>query len=391
MINLVFCSFEVGGFPFKIAEILNNHGIKTYYVAISNDAGHDSSAFHYDAIDFEWNLSGEYKGCDRKLVVKQLENLKKEKKINCCFATGSSAYLLSEAGIEYYYWSYGSDLDLECFYPFNGATIYHQLVYLKYIVKKIQERINARKSIVKAKSIMISPYQIAALDKVYPTAKRFFLPHYFESKYPNFDALFKAKLNAKKELCEKYGVKSFLFSSTRHYWYGNKAKMSDNKGNDVIVETFAEYVSLLGNRNVALIFVAKGPDVSKTTELISKYGLSKNVYWVDEMKRSDLERYYLGSEYCFGQFGTNVLTNSVLEPLLFGGISISSDNSQPGGHYYSELPPIINANNPKKIASLMMYMDQFDEYKRELMRKSYQWIINNCSYMSFVNAYSSLL
>ncbi len=99
----------------------------------------------------------------------------------------------------------------------------------------------------------------------------------------------------------------------------------------------------------------------------------------------------MGSEYCFGQFGTNVLTNSVLEPLLFGGISISSDNSQPGCHYYSELPPIINANNPKKIASLMMYMDQFDEYKRELMRKSYQWIINNCSYMSFVNAYSSLL
>ena len=77
MINLVFCSFEVGGFPFKIAEILNNHGIKSYYIALSNDAGHDSSTFHYGTVDFEWNISREYRGYDRNEIIKKLRVLKK--------------------------------------------------------------------------------------------------------------------------------------------------------------------------------------------------------------------------------------------------------------------------------------------------------------------------
>lgn len=390
MINLVFCSFEVGGFPFKIAEILNNHGIKSYYIALSNDAGHDSSTFHYGTVDFEWNISREYRGYDRNEIIKKLRVLKKEKNIACCFATGSSAYLLSEAGIEYFYWSFGSDLDLECFYPFNGSTIRSQFSYIKNIISKIKTRVDARNTIISAKSVMISPYQLESLRKVRLNAPRFFLPHYFEIKYLNNDLLLEAKYNAKKKICEKFKIQNYIFSSTRHYWYGHNAKMSDNKGNDIIIKSFYEYISVSGNVDMFLLLVNKGVDVHRTVKLIKMYGLSKRVIWIDEVRRSELDLYYLGAEYCFGQFGTNVLTNSVLEPLSFGCISISSDKSIVDKYYYSNIPPIINSDDPKDIAYQMIKLDENAQCKTTLILDSYEWVKNNCSIERFVSAYSAL-
>ena len=47
MSYLIFCSFEVGGLPYRMAEILNAHGVEAYYASIAKPTlGHDSTQFH---------------------------------------------------------------------------------------------------------------------------------------------------------------------------------------------------------------------------------------------------------------------------------------------------------------------------------------------------------
>ncbi|CAN0499711.1 unnamed protein product, partial [Phaeothamnion confervicola] len=55
---LIFCSYEVGGFPYKMAEILNRHSIVTYYISVDREQfGHDSTTYHWGTQREEWDLS----------------------------------------------------------------------------------------------------------------------------------------------------------------------------------------------------------------------------------------------------------------------------------------------------------------------------------------------
>ena len=52
---LVFCSYEVGGVPYQIAEVLNRHGISTCFISLTQEAsGHDSVQFHFGKQEEKW-------------------------------------------------------------------------------------------------------------------------------------------------------------------------------------------------------------------------------------------------------------------------------------------------------------------------------------------------
>lgn len=116
---LIFCSFEVGGLPYKMAEILNRHNVKTYYISIAKEAsGHDSTRFHYGDKGEDWNLSGMVKNeMNSSEIIKLLKKIKETYNIKYCLATGEKSYLLKKAGINYHYWSYGADVD-QCTFLF---------------------------------------------------------------------------------------------------------------------------------------------------------------------------------------------------------------------------------------------------------------------------------
>lgn len=394
---LIFCSFEVGGLPFRIVEILNRHGIRAYYVSVQpgqsvRAAGraHDSTSFHFGNRHEEWDLSHLFHGrlFSGRLVTNTLERIKKDYGITHCLATGRRAYLLKRAGIPFHYWAFGSDLDQACFRPdwAIGYPLWRKaLAWLKFLAVTRPEQ---RATMHAGEAVMIAPYQLPALERICPGKRLFFFPHFIDVK--DYDKLSAGKTESRKAICAETGTDYYFFSAARHYWAGPRRHVADNKGNDTVLKAFAEYRKAVSER-VKLVLVNKGPDVEASRKLARELGIEGDIVWVNEMSRDKLERFYLGASACFGQFGTPVVSFAVLEPMAQATPCISYHEEVPAGvPFYGELPPMINSRDPGEIASQLVRLMSDAEYRADLEYQSWRWVKDNCSEEKFVESFLNI-
>ncbi|MBU1042440.1 MAG: glycosyltransferase [Proteobacteria bacterium] len=389
--HLIFCSFEVGGLPFSMAEILNRHDQDCLYVALTTQhtSAHDSTHYHFGLTAAPWDYSARFRAIAHsdELVVKELRRLNAEYGLSTCLALGSKAHLLACADIPFKYWSYGSDLDQNCFGPLwpAGYPFWKRLAV--YAIFLANTRKQTRQSIRQAESVLIAPYQKPALDRVAPGKPLFWLPHFFPVLSHEVTLTFKT--NARQTVYEAIGPGRFLFSSTRHVWCGALSKQADNKGNDIILKAFQSYVQRTGDLELRLVLVLKGPDIEATQKLAVDIGLTRQIVWVDQMPRPKLYAFYAAAEVCFGQFGTPVLTGAALEPLAQATPAISSFTTETAVPSYSVAPPIFNSNNPERIGEhLSAILHSPREYAR-LSFNSWQWSNSSTSEENFVKHFSA--
>ncbi len=390
---LVFCAFEVGALPYKIAEALNRHGVKTYYVSVApKPGGHDSTTFHFGDQQADWDLTDTLSDSldSEEDTVRLLSQIREKYGITSGFATGQTAYLLKMAGIPYRYWSFGSDLDEYCFLPHNLwnwslRRDYHKLRRFYREVRK-----PTRKSFRDAEAVMIAPYQAKLLSRVSRRKKLFFLPHVLTTS-PDYDLLLREKAEARERICKKIGAKEFFFAAARHVWAEDHKDWMDNKGNDRMIHAFARYLELRGDSGAKLVLVSKGPDVAASKSLASDLGLAEQVVWAEEMRRKDLDDYYRGARACFGQLGNPVVTYCALEPLANGSpcVSIFHPNTS---HVpvYEDMPPLLNVVEPDEVARTLCRLSEDDDYHADICHRSWLWTKNNCSEEQFVRSFAGL-
>jgi hypothetical protein len=304
-------------------------------------------------------------------LVKSLKGLYRKKNIRACLATGDRAYLLAAAGIPYTYWVFGSDLDQWAFCD-DEAT-----------------RERNRRSISGASKVLIAPYQKELFRSLWPDKPLTFLPHFFDGLKPsNVSDIAERKRVALKTLQPIIGADRFFFSSTRHVWSGAHRDMADNKGNDIIIISFAQYIKKSDDSVTKLVLIAKGWDVEASRHLASELGISNRLIWLDEMQRDELSLYYAAAHLVFGQFGTPVLTYSALEPLAYGTPCISyylgkSDDVP----FYESQPAVYNFNNPEHIVNKILQLTTDNKYYIQSSYYASTWLTNNCSEKAFVKAF----
>ncbi len=396
---LIFSSFEVGGWPFKMAEILNRHGIRTYYLSIQPEeqSDHDSKKFHYGNNGQDWELSFFTKGLSfPEGIRKFLKEIRNKYNITNCFATGYKSYILRQASISYIYWSYGSDLDEYCFAPLWDDNYPLWKRFIKYPIflfsypKPLQ--MEARMSIYNSDFLIISHYQAEACRKLKIRKELVFLPHIL--KKIEYDDLLRKKKLSKKMICEKINASHFMFSSVRHIWCGSMSVLKDNKANDIILKAYKRYLEISNDAGSKLVLVEKGEDVEASKSLAIKLGIEHSLIWVKQMPRDELDSYYQGASLCFGQFNTPVLTYSVLESIAFGTPCISyyeEDNIRNSSvPYYEEMPPVIGSRYPDKIADHMYKLISDKKAYDDLSYKSWLWAKTNCSEEKFVQSFLKL-
>jgi len=389
---LIFCTFEVGGLPFRMAEILNRFGYKTYYIHLGKETSdHDSTRFHYGAVSKDWDVSKVFRHDTNhpNKLIDILKSVKTNFNISHCLATGMGSYLLNRAGIHYKYWSYGADLDQDCFmrtYLVDYSVLMGLLAH-PFRVYFIRQR--ARESISSADSVMTAPYQKYERAMICPHKPMFFLPAF--QKIIDYGELEQLRFINRERICTRLNVERYFFSSTRHVWASYQSKMSDNKGNNVILDSYARYLKKTNDLNSKLVLINKGPDVKYSRILAEELNITKHIEWLDEMKRDDLDRYYQGAAICFGQFGTPVINCSILEPLANGSIGISfSILERSNVLSYTEDPPILNCKDPEKIAEFMAKILCDKEYYKKSSYQSWLWVKNHCSEEKFVESFVEL-
>lgn len=393
MTFFIFCSFEVGGVPFKMADILNQNGIKTLYASVAPPAtsAHDTTQFHRSGPTPDWDVSSRFAPSlhSPNAIVKELNLLVQDYGLNFALATGINAHLLNDAGLPYIYWCFGSDLDQDSFGPVCPPNYPLWKRCLIYPWHRLRVRPRMRRSLRLAEAVCIAPYQLPALNRVVPGKALFHFPH-FISILP-YEELMGQKTVDREEIARQIGPGRFVFSATRHVWQGYLRCHSDYKGNDIMLQAFQAYLKHSGDSETRLVLVRKGPDVEASQQLIGTLGLTRRVVWLEEMKRQDLYAYYRGAEACFGQFGTPVFTYSALEPLASATPCFSYFQSPGEVPYYASLPPAINTRDPETIAQLLTNMLGDSERQAHIARESWLWASENCSERNFANVVESLI
>jgi hypothetical protein len=392
---LIFCSFEVGGLPFKMAEILNRHGVRTLYASIDpKGAGHNSKEFHYGRQRPEWDRSALFEGMIRPdRIASALRELRRREGVGFCLATGHRSYVLRMAGIPYVYWCYGSDLDEMCFLPLRAGG-YDLWLLRQYFLKRYSKpiRVECRRTMRSAEAVVIAPYQRGAYDALGLKAQLRFFPHFLE--LPPYEVLAGEKEESRLKIGRRIGAENFFFSAARHVWAGDRKDHFDNKGNDVVLRIFREYLQLKGEADLKLVLIEKGEDVSLTRELAGELGLSERISWVKEMPRSELTEFYRGAQLCFGQVATPCLTFAALEPLAQGTPCASwfDWDSLAGTRVpnYGERPPVIDSADERVIARTAAERLSDAGKAGEWSRQSWSWVERNCSEKRFVEGFLGL-
>lgn len=395
---LIFCSFELGGLPFKMAEILNKFGNECYYISIDKSAkGIQKAEYHYDIIK-KWNLSALFeKKTKKNEIVELLKEIKNKYSINFCIATGFKSYYLHLADINYYYWTYGWDLDVQCFrFPYEDYSFPQVIIKLFYRVPYFYfvQRNIARNTIKAASAIMIAQYQKEALDIISSNKKLFFLPHFLEIK--DFDETIKLKSKYKSKYRQLFSCDLYFFSPVRHDWFQRGKKFppnTDDKGNNIVISAFAEFMKdYKTDLQIKLVLVDIGKDVIKSKELIHSFGLENHVIWLPRMSRSELEEIYLGSHICFGQFGVKVLSFALIEPLSLATPCISAiPSDEISIPFYDQRPPIFDYSNLKDISIICSKLIDDKSFYYEYSRLSWEWVKTNCSEERFVEVVNKLI
>lgn len=390
MSRLILCDLEVGGQPYRMAEILNRHGVPTWYLSLGGPAaGHDSTRYHYGESQAPWDLSGRIGGRGARGIVRALRQGRRELGIRSAMATGARACLLRQAGIPYRYWSYGSDLDQQAFgplWPVGYPAWRRPQAWIRFA---LDTRRLQRRSLREAEAVLISPYQRPVLDRIRPGAPLFFVPHVMP--VGEWQGLRERAAADAQELGARIGATAFVFSAVRHVWAGALAALPDNKGNDVAIRAFAAGLWGDAARGVKLVLVSKGPDVAASAQLIRELGIAERVVWLEEMPREDLFRWYRGAALCLGQFGTPALNFSVVEPLSQATPCLSYElPPHPGVPWYPTPAPGRVGRDPGELGREIARLLRDPAALAALARESWCWAREHCSEERFVERFRTL-
>lgn len=300
------------------------------------------------------------------------------KKFDLVLCTGMVANLVRYSRKPYIYFCSGSDLDQ---YAQYGCSIFEYnspdiswISKLKWICKKYLYS----KAIKCADITIIVSYQYQLLKKLGYSRLGFF-PHPLEDLF--LETTLNVKQSISNELKATYDCKWIIFSATRHVWDSVLQNENDYKGNDIIIKTFNLLIKEMGLKKAKLLLINKGPDVSKSKILINEFGIDDHVIWLEPMNRKHLFKFYLGADICFDQFSKGCLALCAIESMACGTPTVSyigSNNSSVP--FYSEIPPVINCNDFRKIAQDILLILNNELLCKNIQEKSYNWVREYCSY-----------
>ncbi len=86
--------------------------------------------------------------------------------------------------------------------------------------------------------------------------------------------------------------------------WSNRGPYKINKGNDLLIKGFAQYLAVASNKKDSLlVLVEYGNDVQKSKELIKQLGIEKQVYWLPKLNRKDIMKIISEIDIGIGELG----------------------------------------------------------------------------------------
>lgn len=167
-----------------------------------------------------------------------------------------------------------------------------------------------------------------------------------------------------------------IFSHSRHNGFNLSPDMAiHQKGNDNLIEGFAQYLKTNPTVNAKLVFFDYGINIQASKDLITSLEIDANIVWMPLMPRKEIMLGLNMADISCGQFDNSWLTCGVVNETLASNIPLL--------HYrddalykadYEDLYPLLNAKTAEEVSQqLGAYMADKENYK-QLAELGSKWL-----------------
>lgn len=165
-----------------------------------------------------------------------------------------------------------------------------------------------------------------------------------------------------------------VFYHNRHSWL-TSAEDPNNKGTDVFLRGFADFVLSMQGVRVALVTVEYGPDVAASKKLLKELGIADKVFWLPRMGRKDVMAGLHYSDVGCGVFSRSTLTNGVIQEVLASGRPlISRRDDARYATQHEGLYPMLHASNAQEVACQLRVVATCGSKRREIGDAAKAWL-----------------
>ena len=210
-----------------------------------------------------------------------------------------------------------------------------------------------------------SPYLKKYVDKL-KIKKSIFLPLLWDYK--------KFQSNLKFEKEEKFTI----FHPTNHIWHYKK--------NDRFLKAFLKLANEI--KNIQLIIINRGQDFEKSLKILEQPIMKKQVKILPQtLPQSELINYYHKSDLIVDQFGVGSTGLIGQEVMACGKPLMQYVDNDLYEKFYSEKPPIVNAQTEDEIYQKLLDLVNDLNLGRQIGKKSQEWILKHHNHEKIIQKY----
>lgn len=259
------------------------------------------------------------------------------------------------------------------YYSFNPLKMYYNVIWW---IRRSSQFWAQRKAIEKSDYVhweATNPEWENRFASLHINRVKISMPFIYTPQYraPEWKSIVQqsAYYNAFKKIRDSFGT--VIFHQSRQMF---KSYPDFDKGNDILIKGFAEYIRETSNTDICLVMLEYGIDVNESKKLITELGIENNVRWLPKMYRKDI---MVGISMCdigVGQLKISALTyGSICEFLAMGKPTIHHCNAELYKNHYKELYPTIDARTPEQVKQGLKLLIENKAMAKEMGEKGQAW------------------
>jgi glycosyltransferase involved in cell wall biosynthesis len=178
------------------------------------------------------------------------------------------------------------------------------------------------------------------------------------------------KLRAESEI--------LLVQHGRQIWK-NSADQWSYKGNNLLVEGYAQFVKEHPLMKIKLVLFEYGDDVEETKKLVGQLGVENAVVWMPKMARNKLMTVLAASDMIIGELHHSWLTYGVaLEALCMGKPFMHKRIDSEFSDDYPELYPMLHAFSAQSVYEGLTTEIKNKSGLKDIGKKGREWFMTYC-------------
>jgi glycosyltransferase involved in cell wall biosynthesis len=280
---------------------------------------------------------------------------------------------------------------LNVFYPYSIGVEWLGDAYMdaalgsKNLLKRLAARAvfcEQKKGIHDARHVVISDigYTLPAFEKIGVKPLVMQIPMIFKEGAP---INYPTELSSILDSLDKFDIR--FISHARHRWVNTGEwdnltwDQKHSKHNDWIIAAYADFRRKCPDINSVLILAEYGSDYVKTKQLSRELAIENDIFWMPLMPRKYLLEVVAACDVGIGEFystphmvcgGVGWEVMSCGKPLIHG---FKFEEGEYEKMYGTPPPPICAANSPEKLTDWMIRLNENEDYRQQLGKKSLAW------------------